>query len=110
MFFATKYPFQLLQTMLMCPINLNSFMFAVTPKRDDDVIKHHLRATLTKLEGEEALLTLKDGQEIKWSKTKLPANLTVGESFYLVVFKEINTEKQKKELAKTILEEILNEG
>ena len=84
-------------------------MFATTEKRDNDVIKHHLRVTLTKLEAEEALLTLEDGQKIKWPKAKLPANLTVGESFYLVVSKEVNTEKQRKELAKTILEEILNE-
>ncbi|MFH2105033.1 MAG: hypothetical protein ABII72_02235 [Parcubacteria group bacterium] len=85
-------------------------MFAVAEKRDSDIIKHHLRATLTKLEDKEASLTLEGGQKIKWPKDKLPANLTVGESFYLVVSKEINTEKQKKELARTILEEILNEG
>ncbi|MBU1177893.1 hypothetical protein KJ903_01615 [Patescibacteria group bacterium] len=84
-------------------------MFAVAEKRDNDVIKHYLRVTLVKIENEQAYLTLEDEQQIKWPKAKLPANLMVGESFYLVAAKEINTEKQKKELAKTILEEILNE-
>lgn len=84
-------------------------MFATAEKRDDKVVKHYLQATLVKIEDEQALLTLENKQQIKWPKDKLPANLTVGESFYLVVSKEVNTEKQKKELAKTILEEILNE-
>ena len=84
-------------------------MFAAAEKRNDKVIKHYLRATLVRVEGELALLSLEGKQQIKWPKDKLPANLTVGESFYLVVSKEVNTEKQKKELAKTILEEILNE-
>jgi len=78
--------------------------------RDDNLIKNYLKATLLKLEGDQAVVSLEGGQQIKWPKAKLPANLKIGESFYITASREINTEKQKQELARTILEEILNGG
>ena len=83
-------------------------MISENSSHNNNLIKNYLRATLLSLEGEKAVIVLEDGQKMKWPKAKLPANLKVSESFYIIASQEINTEKQKQEIARTILEEILN--
>ncbi len=67
------------------------------------------KVTLTKFEGECAVLKLNSGEEIKWQKSKLPDNLKIGDVFYLIAQANLlSEEKNQQQIAARLLEEILN--
>jgi hypothetical protein len=63
---------------------------------------------LLSFEKNEAVLETSDKKEIKWPKDKLPDNLKLGDKFYLFAENDIGFSEGKREMARLILEEILN--
>lgn len=68
----------------------------------------HIKITIDRLENDKAVLQTEDGQSIIWPKDKLPAGAREGMALNFNILSDIETEKSKRELAKEILNEILN--
>lgn len=64
--------------------------------------------TIDRFENEKAVLKTEDGATMIWPKNKLPANLKEGAVIIFTIFSEPELEKNKKKLAKDILNEILD--
>ena len=62
---------------------------------------------LKSLDGDRAVLTLPDGQELKWPKAFLPENLKVGQELRLLVHDKETDEKERQEIARTLLNELI---
>lgn len=69
-------------------------------------MKHQL--TIDRFEGDKAVLKTKDGETIIWPKNKLPENINEGTVLTYLITGDIETEQEKQEIAKEILNEILN--
>ena len=67
-----------------------------------------LKATIDRFEGDKAVLKTKDNETILWPKTKLTDNLKEGSSVIIVLTDDQKEEDSNKQLAKDILNEILN--
>ena len=68
----------------------------------------NIKLTIDRLEGEKAVLLTEDGQSIIWPKNKLSAGSKEGMIFNFNILNDTETKKNKEELAKEILNEILN--
>jgi hypothetical protein len=66
-----------------------------------------LQLTVVSLEGGMALLKLSDGSTVSWPLGSLPAELKIGATLSFIV-SESSTGVGDPELAKTILNEIIN--
>ena len=75
-----------------------------------DKVSKSLKVTLAQLEEKYAVLLTENKEEIKWPKEKLPANLKIGDIFYLAANNNLGSGENKKEMVKIMLEEILNGG
>lgn len=71
-----------------------------------DTAAPHQSGVIDRIEGEQAIIRLQDGQEISWPKKQL-AKLKEGATVKLVVQTEAEAEQERQKLAKTILNEIL---
>ncbi len=69
-----------------------------------------IKLTIDRFEGEMAVLKTDDGQSIIWPKDKLPAEAHEGMILNFDILSDGETEKDKKILAKEILNEILDSG
>ena len=67
-----------------------------------------IKATIDRFEGNFAVLSLEDGQKLNWPKDKLPKDMKEGVVVWLNILKDEEATKHQKELAKEILNEILN--
>lgn len=67
----------------------------------------NIEVTLDRFEGDKAILKTKDNQNINWPKNQLPENSQAGQVFNFRILTNQEAEKDKKELAKNILNEIL---
>lgn len=67
-----------------------------------------LKLTLDRVEGEQAVLKTEDGATIVWPKNKLPAEAKEGSVLEFQIKDDQTAELEKKEMAKTILNEILD--
>lgn len=66
-----------------------------------------LKLTIDRFEGDKAVLIAESGEQIIWPKNKLPEQAREGMVLNFNVQNSEEAEKDKKELAKNILNEIL---
>jgi len=64
--------------------------------------------TIDRFEEDKAILKTEDNKTIVWPKQKLPSDIKEGAVLTFIITKDLETEDEKKELAKNILNEILN--
>lgn len=67
-----------------------------------------IKLTIDRFEGGQAILKTEDGVAISWPKDKLPKDVHEGAVLVFYVTNEKEAEKEKRALAKDILNEILN--
>lgn len=67
-----------------------------------------LKIKIDKIDGSIAVLTLSDHQKIEISVKNLPADSKAGDYLFINLLTEKDLTASKKEIAKTILEEILS--
>lgn len=68
----------------------------------------NIKLTIDRFEGDKAVLKTEDGDTIVWPKNKLPIDTHESKVLNFNILNDEETEKDKKELAKEILNEILN--
>lgn len=66
-----------------------------------------IKLTIDRFEGEKAVLIAENGEQIIWLKNKLPEQAREGMVLSFNIQNNEEAEKDKKELAKNILNEIL---
>jgi len=69
---------------------------------------YSLKATLDRFEEDWAIFSINDGKQIIWPKDKLPQGLEEGAVIKIKLYTSQDEEKERRELAKNILNEILN--
>lgn len=69
---------------------------------------NELKVVLDRIEGDFAVLTYGEGQ-INWPKAKLPDHIHEGESLVLVAKRDVDASKDRQELAKALLNDILKD-
>ena len=67
-----------------------------------------IKVTIDRFEGDTAVLKTEDAQSIVWPKDKLPKNVQEGSVLKIAIGSDIAAESADKELAKDILNEILD--
>ena len=67
-----------------------------------------LKLIVDRFEGDKGVLKTEDNQTIVWPKNKLPINSKEGEVLLFVITNSKEEEKSSKQLAKDILNEILD--
>ena len=70
------------------------------------MIINELKVTIDRFEGHFAVMTYGEG-EIQWPKNKLPEHISEGDVMVLVAKKDVDATKDRTELAKTMLNELL---
>jgi len=68
----------------------------------------NIKLTIDRFENNEAVLIFNDGAAIAWPKNNLPDNLHEGSVLNFTIQNNSETEKEKKELAKEILNQVLD--
>ncbi len=68
----------------------------------------NIKITIDRVENDKAVLQTEDGQSIIWPKDKLPEGAREGTALNFNILNDAEAEKDKKKLAKEILNEILN--
>jgi len=66
------------------------------------------KITVDRFEGEQAVLKTENNTTINWPKNKLPADCREGSSLLFAISNNPQENKDSKQLAKDILNEILN--
>ena len=69
--------------------------------------RYAIAATITKFEDTFAVVTIADGQTVRWPIKELPENCAIGSQVRLVLTTTQSDEEERKRLAKTILNEVL---
>ena len=67
-----------------------------------------VKTTIDRFEGDKAVLKTTDNKTIIWPKNKLPKNAREGQGLLFAVAGNIENDEQGRQLAKDILNEILN--
>lgn len=67
-----------------------------------------IQITIDRFEGDKAILKTNEGETIIWSKNKLPIEAKEGSVLNFKITSDLEEEKEKKALAKEILNEILD--
>lgn len=67
-----------------------------------------IELTIDRFENEKAVLKMENGETVVWPKDKLPEDAKEGEIFIFSIMNDEEKKTDKKELAKNILNEILN--
>ena len=75
-----------------------------TPKTSE----YTIQAVIDRFEGSFAILVCDDGQKIHWQKENLPSDAHEGSVVHLALQTSEEETKKQEELAKTMLNEILN--
>ena len=68
----------------------------------------NLKFTIDRFENNKAVLKTDDGDTVVWPKSKLPSDAREGMVLNFNILSDLEAEKDKKELAKEILNEILD--
>jgi hypothetical protein len=66
------------------------------------------KATLEQIEGKNAILGLENGDKIKILREELSPSLEIGEKFVLQILPEAEAALEKEDLARVLLEQLLN--
>lgn len=67
-----------------------------------------MKAILDHFEGESAVLRIEGGQELVVAKEELPKDIAAGAALFLLISQSKSEEEAREKLAKSILNEILN--
>ncbi len=67
-----------------------------------------IKLTIDRFENDKAILKTENGSTIIWPKDKLPENIHEGMVLIFNIIDDAQAEKDKKQLAKEILNEILD--
>ncbi|MFH1428034.1 MAG: DUF3006 domain-containing protein [Patescibacteria group bacterium] len=67
-----------------------------------------IKIVIDRFENDKAVLKTEDGQTIIWPKAKLPSDSKEGAVLNFIISSNQQTEDEKKEMAKNILNEILD--
>jgi len=67
-----------------------------------------LKAVIDRFEGDYAVLVFSDGQRFNWPRNKLPSGVAEGSIVWITAVNDKMVGENQKELAKEILNEILN--
>ena len=70
----------------------------------------NIKLTIDRFENDKAILKTEDRSTIIWPKNQLPENIHEGMVLIFNIVNDAKAEKDKKELAKDILNEILDVG
>ena len=68
----------------------------------------NIKLTIDRFENDKAVLKIDDGDTIVWPKNKLPENAREGAVLNFNILTDAETEKDKRDLAKEILNEIMD--
>lgn len=68
----------------------------------------NIKITIDRFENDKVVLKTDDGDTIIWPKNKLPENTREGAVLNFNILSDLETEKDKREMAKEILNEILD--
>lgn len=68
----------------------------------------NIKITIDRFENDKAVLKTDDGDTIVWPKNKLPENAREGAVLNFNILTDAETEKDKRDLAKEILNEIMD--
>ncbi|MFZ5363917.1 MAG: DUF3006 domain-containing protein [Patescibacteria group bacterium] len=66
-----------------------------------------IKAAIDRFEGDSAVIKTEDGQELLWPKQNLPEDAKEGSAVRLGIFTNQSDEEERTRLAKTLLNEIL---
>jgi len=66
-----------------------------------------INITIDRFEGEVAVLNTESGYTINWPKEELPKNVKEGSALNFIITETAESEDEKKELTKNILNELL---
>ncbi len=66
-----------------------------------------IKAAIDRLEGDSAVIKTEDGQELLWPKQSLPEDAKEGSAVRLGISTNQSDEEERTRLAKTLLNEIL---
>jgi len=69
---------------------------------------YSLKVTLDRFEEDYAIFFINNGKQILWPKDKLPQGLEEGSVIKIKLYTSQDEEKEQRELARNILNEILN--
>ena len=67
-----------------------------------------IKGVLDRFEGRQAVIKTEDDTEILWPIKKLPEDITAGNSLRISISANLDETSEKEELAKNMLNEILN--
>jgi hypothetical protein len=68
---------------------------------------NYLNGTIDRIEDNQVIIKLENGSTLLWPKEKLPNNLTEGSALKLNILTDTKQTKNKEDVAKNILNEIL---
>ena len=77
---------------------------------DDKMEKKRLKAVLDRFEGETAIIIFADNQKINIPKDFLGKDVKEGSAINITFSSDLDEETNKRELARSLLNEILNKG
>ena len=69
-----------------------------------------VKITIDRFEGDKAVIKTDDNETIIWPQNKLPKNLSEGSALLFIITGDKGEEESNKQLAKDILNEILDTG
>ena len=67
-----------------------------------------IKGVLDRFEGKQAIIKTEDGTEIIWPINKLPEDVTAGNTLKISISTSLDETSEKEQLAKNMLNEILN--
>lgn len=70
-------------------------------------LPHALAATVTEVKTDSVAVLFEDGQTLRWPKRLLPAEVKVGDRMHLVAIPDKETDAERRNLAKQVLNEML---
>lgn len=70
-------------------------------------LPHAQAATVEQVEGDKVTLRLPNDQLIDWSLALLDEEVTKGDTVHVLVFGQVETEKERERLARHVLSEML---
>ncbi len=69
--------------------------------------RKYVRVTVDGIEGDKVLLFFDDGQKINWPKDELPSGIIEGKQLKLVAYTDEMEEREREEISKKLLNDIL---
>lgn len=71
-------------------------------------LPYSLHVTIKEIQDAAVILTTEQQHEIRWPKSQLPTDISVGMNLQLAIVNDDINQKEREKMAKQILNEILN--